>query len=240
MFDVDPKSLVDSRIQLHLAAQLIGGSADALLDKADDDSHANIGWNADAQTLEGRSGVTISVSEFLVSYGGDAFALQGVKLADAAEWLSGKIGAKVVFRGYEGMPEHAVSGDAPLSPDTKHLAAMAKWFSLAQTALTGNGELRIWPHHFDMGFWQPSEVEGKSIGGGFSLGDNHYDVPYFYMNPYGADRPESLPDLSQGHWSDHWFGAVLTASDLQSTADPQQVASQFVADSLGICNQLVR
>lgn len=239
MFEVDPKSLVDSRIQLHLAAQLIGGAADAVLDKAEDDSHANIGWNAESQSLEGRAGVVISVADFTVHYGGESFGMQGGNLADAAQWLSGKLDAQVVFRGYEGMPEHAVQQGGALAPDPMHLSAIAKWFSFAQSALGGNGELRIWPHHFDMGFWQPSEVEGKSIGGGFSLGDNYYDSPYFYMNPYGVDRPDSLPSLLHGGWTEHWLGAVLTAAELQGASDSQQVASPFVSESYAICKALI-
>lgn len=240
MFDVDPRSLVDSRIQLHLAAQLIGGAADAVLEKAEDDSHANIGWNADLQSLEGRTGVAITVSDFSAHYSGELLKLQGGNLADAAKWLSTRRAAKVVSRGYEGMPEHAVQQGALLSPDPTHLGAIANWFGFAQTALNGNGELRIWPHHFDMGFWQPSEVVGKSIGGGFSLGDNYYNCPYFYMNPYGVDRPDSLPSLSQGQWSEYWFGCVLTASDLQAVPDAQLVAQQFVSENYAICKALLK
>ncbi|GAB5405618.1 MAG: hypothetical protein Aurels2KO_38490 [Aureliella sp.] len=244
MFELDTKTLADSRVQLHLAAQLIGGSADALLERAADDSHANIGWQATSSELVGRTKVSISLEDLTVRYIGDAFALQGATLDEAVDWLSSKIGAGVGFRGYDGMPEHDISRGAAISIPPAALSVMADCFSLAQRALSGNGELRIWPHHFDMGFWQPSQHEGKSVGGGFSLGDNHYDGPYFYMNPYGVERPQTLPPLKHGHWSEHWFGAVLTAAELQQAATThslpnEQFAAEFVTESRSICDNLI-
>jgi hypothetical protein len=82
-------------------------------------------------------------------------------------------------------------------------------------------------------------VEGRSIGGGFSLGDNHYELPYFYINPYGVDRPGSLPGLAHGDWSDHWFGAVLTSQQLSNQETAAQTAEEFVASAMEYCHDLL-
>ena len=111
------------------------------------------------------------------------------------------------------------------------LEPISQWFTFGADALTGNGTLRVWPHHFDLGFWSPTEAEGKSVGGGFTLGDQYYGLPYFYINPYGIDKPESLPQLAHGEWTDHWFGAVLTANEV-TDGDSKHVAKHFVSDAI--------
>ena len=45
--------------------------------------------------------------------------------------------------------------------------------------------------------------EARQMGFGWSPGDTTYDQPYFYINPYGIDRPDSLPSLPSGSWSKH-------------------------------------
>ena len=238
MFEIDPKSLSDTRIQLHWAAQLLSAAADAKIEKAADDSHSNLGWNPTTKCLEGRVGCNLDVENFSVQYGGDSFELSGTTLAEAADWLSNKLGGEVKFRDYD-MPEHAVQTGAAFSPNKNHLAAIAQWFTFGQTVLAGNGELRVWPHHLDMGFWSPSEIEGKSIGGGLSPGDAHFDQPYIYVNPYGVDKPDSLPELEQGHWITQWFGAVLTAEELASSHDPETVGAEFVKLAIENSNQFI-
>ena len=86
------------------------------------------------------------------------------------------------------MPKHQIPEGGRFNPDRASLESIAKWFSFAQNHLAKYGGLRVWPHHFDLGFWNPGS-EGKSIGGGFSQGDNHFDQPYFYINPYGVEQP---------------------------------------------------
>jgi hypothetical protein len=165
--------------------------------------------------------------------------LSGKTLSQAATWLSEKLKTEIHFRDYD-MPENEVQNGAPFSPDRGQLDAAANWFTLAQQALTGHGELRIWPHHFDMGFWSPGKIEGKSIGGGFSLGDQSYKQPYFYINPYGIEKPDSLPELQRGQWSDHWIGAVLTIDELDDSDNQTKTASSFVESAIEECERLIQ
>ena len=236
----DPKTISDTRDQLHWATQLLSAAADAKLEKADDDSHSNVGWDGKNNQLAGRSGCTISVENFTLNDGSQSLSLGGKTLEEAREWLSDSLGEKLVFRDYE-MPAHAVKDGAPFNPESAHLESICSWFSFAQNELADRGELRIWPHHFDMGFWAPGEVDGKSIGGGFSLGDSSYDQPYFYINPYGVDRPEGLTDLPVGHWSDHWFGAVLTSEEMDSwSGDNADAARNYIRAAVEACEGLFK
>ena len=238
MFDIDPKSIADTRIQLHWASQLLSAAADATLEKADDDSHSNLGWDADRNELFGRSGCKIEVPHFQLIYQQHVLEMNGKTLTEARTWLSDKLSSNLSFRDYE-MPPHAVTTEAPFSIDGGHLQAIASWLTFGQQTFTDQGELRVWPHHFDMGFWVPGSVAGRSIGGGLSLGDHHYQQPYFYLNPYGIDRLDDLPALPSGHWTPHWFGAVLTFAELSDRANPADTAAEFVAEAIRICRSII-
>jgi len=238
MFDENPNALQDTRIQLHWASQLMSAAADAKMEKAADDSHSNLAWRIENSSLEGRTGITLNVPTFSIEYQNDVFELRGKTLSDAKVWLEQILDSEVTFRDYE-MPEHSVAKDAPFSPNESHLNDIAKWLSFGLEALQPHGECRVWPHHFDLGFWNPGEQDGKSIGGGFSIGDNHFDQPYFYVNPYGIDRPENLPQLKYGHWTEKWTGAVFTADEILATSDPQHAASEYVSTAVEYGGQLL-
>ncbi len=230
--------LSDTRNQLHWAAQLLSAAADATLEKAADDSHSNLGWDADKQQMVGRGGCSIAVADFLLISGSESFSLSEQTLADAGNWLGDVLESKIVFRDYE-MPPHAVQTGAAFNPDSSHLKSICSWLSIAENAMADFPGIRIWPHHFDMGFWISGEIEGRSIGGGFSLGDSHYNQPYFYINPYGVERPSQLPELSFGHWTENWFGAVLNAEELKnSPSDLAGTAKEFIDSTVQICRQL--
>ena len=231
-------SFSDTRKQLHWASQLLSAAADATLPSREDDSHSNLGWNAETRQLEGRADCWIDVPSFRLHHGQDSLALSGDTLDSARQWLASSIGHELVFRDYE-MPAHSVSQGSQFSPDETQLASIADWLTFAQQILSPQGSLRLWPHHFDLGFWNAGNVDGRSIGGGFSLGDPHYDQPYFYMNPYGVDQPKELPKLPVGHWSEHWFGAVLLEDEMQhGTLSKSEHSKSFVESAYAACLSL--
>ena len=237
--NVDFRSIADTRIQLHWASQLLSAAADATLDKSDDDSHSNLGWDADSNSLVNRANCSIDVIQFRVVFENNSSRLIGQTLSSAKDWLADLLGKQLKFRDYD-MPDHRVRIDQPFSPSDSHLKSIAGWFTFAQSAMSELGSLRVWPHHFDLGFWRPGNTEGKSIGGGFSLGDEHYDQPYFYINPYGVEKPDSLAELPAGHWSEHWFGAVLLAEDIFASEDYSKLANAFTQSAMSECEQLTR
>ena len=238
--NIDLRSITETRIQLHWAAQLLSAAADAKLEKKADDSHSNLGWEATDRQLVNRAGHAIDVAKFQLIAGSNEFPLHGITLDDSKVWLSKKIGNSLQFRDYE-MPDHPVSQGAAFNPKTAELDSICSWFSLASQVLDGHGTVRVWPHHFDMGFWNPLETEERSIGGGFSLGDGQYDQPYFYVNPYGIEKPPQLPAVAAGHWSNHWFGAVLTAKELAAAGDDALLVSKrFIDDAVALCLELLK
>ena len=95
--------------------------------------------------------------------------------------------------------------------------------------------VRIWPHHFDMAtlIMLPGlkNETPLTIGVGLSPGDTSYHEPYWYVSPYPYPDTANLPPLAgDGFWhTQHWVGAVLTASrltqDVSTKAQQQQVES---------------
>lgn len=90
------------------------------------------------------------------------------------------------------------------------------------------GEIRIWPHHFDTGFYIMTN-DGIGIGFGLAMSDNMVDGPYFYMTgnlATGTLEYQNLPEFSNGKWylSEHWNGAVLPLSTLEDISKEQHKA----------------
>ncbi len=89
--------------------------------------------------------------------------------------------------------------------------ALARYYGNVDRILR---EVRCWPHHFDIGTVVDlkSTAEGCSIGLGLSPGDESYDQPYFYVNPYPNPDLSALPPLLAGdHWhTQGWMGVVAT------------------------------
>ena len=223
----DPRQLVDARLQLHWAVQLVAAFADAELERLADDSQSNLGWREDLGILLGRHrpdglaaglrprdlGLTIlDTSENVVSN----LSLAGHTLDQALARLQGVAAERsadslIRLRDYE-MPDHQVASGHPfiVEPEATFVE-LSRWFANGNAALDalttsqpGWSEVRCWPHHFDIGTLislEPSgdSSRGRSIGVGMSPGDSWYEEPYFYVNPYGLpSTPAELPSLSAG------------------------------------------
>ncbi|MGI9480253.1 MAG: hypothetical protein ACR2PI_26370 [Hyphomicrobiaceae bacterium] len=108
------------------------------------------------------------------------------------------------------------------------LAALSGWYGIAHEALTsfaarianlspGPSPVRCWPHHFDIATYVSLEIgdaeTARGIGVGLSPGDESYDQPYLYINPWPHLHANVLPDLPRpGHWHTQGFvGAIATA-----------------------------
>ena len=238
MFGVAADALVDARNQIHWASQLLGAVADVKLERMEDDSQSNLAWNDSKSALEGRTGVFLGVADFNLQVGSDHFSLPQKTLEDARVWLATKLGTEIKLRNYD-MPDHPVRSGAVFSAGADERRAISDWLTFASKVLQGTGELRVWPHHFDLGFWVSGNVEGRSIGGGFSVGDHFYERPYFYLNPYGVERPETLPELPHGgFWTEHWFGAVITSDELTSE-NAESKARDFMRTSIEAAEKLL-
>ena len=175
---VAPTQLVDARLQLHHAAQVVASAGVTFLPPAPDDSHPNLGWVESLGALMGHSlpgadaqvGLRVAdLSLLLVNGSGevsDDFALDGKKLDDGYAWLAeatARAGAKLPAAGvtraaYE-IPDHPTGRGETFSCKPSDASdELARWFANGHYALValaarvpGASDVRCWPHHFDLG-----------------------------------------------------------------------------------------
>ncbi len=241
--NVAPADLVDTRLQLHWAAQVAAAIGYTFASPQPDWSHTSLQWNGRHQMLVGqtvgartRAGLQLEASELAVIRGDQMASLQlnGITLEEAYDWLLAESAdidpdrpsASLVRPSHE-MPEHPVASGVPFTtiPDARR--ELAHWFRNANNVLQdiarhnhNASPVRCWPHHFDMSTLialdphKPSE-NARSIGAGLSPGDGGVREPYFYVTPWPYPDPASLPELPFGFWNtEAWVGAVLKGSVL--------------------------
>ena len=127
--------------------------------------------------------------------------------------------------------EFVTSRMKPLN--SKHLTEWASCRSLANTAcndLLGlsqiEGEIRIWPHHFDTGiYFEPNAQVG--IGFGLAMEDEMIGAPYFYFSGYPKTGEISYKDLPaseywEWHAGEHWKGCTLSLTTLEGCSEVER------------------
>jgi hypothetical protein len=187
--------------------------------------------------------------------------IEGRTLEEAYEWvrreaeaLLGRPLEKPLERP-EGIPDHPVATGAPF-----HLAGspapaeLERYYSDADRLLSGLHDrnpgaspVRCWPHHFDLAtliLLDPGAdpETARSIGVGFSPGDDGRPEPYFYVLPW--PRPAGgLPSLDGGAWNtEGWLGAVLEAADLTtagSNGAQRERIERFLNSAVQACRELL-
>lgn len=241
--------LVDARIRLHWAAQVVGAAADALLAHPDDDSHTNLFWSSDHGALlsrplrdDKRMGLAFADLALLLLSGDEVIGrrpLASENLAGALSWAREALSAEpeLAVRDYD-MPAHPVSTEgAVFGPPDARFAELGRYYASAAAALgdfAGADEratsIAVWPHHFDLGgivFLDPSSPghTAPQIGFGMSPGDGNVEEPYFYITPWPLPENPEWPPLAAGYWhTDGFNGALLRGSELSETAPNQQRA----------------
>ncbi len=257
----DPAALAHARAIAHAAVQPLAKAARANLPRAADDSHSNLGWSAEAgMFLTHRLGTDPSACRIGLElaplcltvrregHPAEALPLAGKTLAAAESWLDQRLEAiglnpaSPVRLPYTLPP--AAAGLAAFGPDDPNLKLLGAWYALAVTCLTdfaaahkaldpGPSAVRCWPHHFDIATYVGLGEGGKGIGVGLSPGDESYDQPYFYVNPWPHLDPSALPPpIAPGHWHTTGFvGAVATGAEILSADDPQSATLRFLSQS---------
>lgn len=242
--------LVDARLQIHHAAQFASAIGISYLAAKPDDSHTNLGWDTRNQALSSREVRALSHSirvalrpadlTLLVLVDGSVgqrIALHGSTVAQTDANLRSALaavgldGRRLTLKRHFTIPAHPVARHQPFDITlARDFEAVATWFGNAALVLgelarrRGSGEVRCWPHHFDLATLA-TIGEGRTSGAGFVPGDGQYPEPYFYVNanPRPSRRAE-LPALpSGGFWNtEGWFGAVLRSSSLHSEPQVQE------------------
>lgn len=172
-----PDTLIDARLQLHHAAQIIVSAAISYLAPQRDDSHTNLEWLPDLKALAtnllpSRSGLRFALRpadlSLLSVLGTDtvhsSFALNGHRLPEALAWMSGELGRegfepeRLSTKKHYQIPVHPVADGAPfrLDPDGGS-AELSRYYqdawlvaSVTETKEPGASPIRCWPHHFDL------------------------------------------------------------------------------------------
>ncbi len=238
----------DTRDALHHAVQVPSAWAASRSSEGDVHDRASLAWDPDlgawvGRTVEGlRAGLSPTLAQWFLARGEELLAtraLRGATIDEGLAWLreagrtAGLPDVALAPVGYP-LPGHPVAqsagGRLPALSEPA-LAEVARWFAVAHAALTDlaaaeprAGEVRVWPHHFDIATLiplddDPSGEHGRAIGAGLSPGDAHSgsdagdSEPYFYVNPYPPPPDPTQEPLPHGAWNTEGFcGAVLRAS----------------------------
>ena len=261
----DRARLSEARLTAHYAAQWLARIARGYILPRADDVHTNLGWSDSQRALTshelpggGSAGLRIPELTLVLweegSGGAQAFPLEGRRDDDVRKWLGDRLrrmgldpAALDAPLPYQ-MPAHAIGSSAPYAARAlaEPLAELATWFGNADLAL---GEARqhllargvdappvcLWPHHFDL----DSLIqlgEGRTIGAGFSPGDDYYDEPYFYVSRYPAPDVSRLPSLPlRGHWHTHNFtAAIALARNLVRVAGQRGETETFLNTAIDV------
>mgnify|MGYP001545970808 FL=1 len=245
--------LGDARLELHWATQLVSAPGATWLPSEADHSHTNLGWDDALGVLVGRSvgdehlraALVLGSLELVVLEGERERAtlgLAGRDMGSALTWLGEHMrrdAAEAPELPVHDMPDHPVSHGAPFSDgDPAGRAELEAWFSNASAAIyravadePTASIVRCWPHHFDVASLVVLDVDAdaedaRSIGVGFSPGDDSYSQPYFYVNPWPYPPADELPPLDEAaRWhTEGWTGAVLTGEQVVDAGPSHQAA----------------
>lgn len=253
---------------LHKAVQLLTKAARSNLEAMPDDSHSNLGWDADEKRftthpLPAETGpivaalamaplrIELNAGEKTIVSG----PIVGETYTSVSEWFDDRLSkcglrpASETEITYELPP--SVAAVERFKPDRlqAELAAFCAWFDLASSILEKfverhgilkPGPVRCWPHHFDIATYVQLEQgdfeTAKGIGVGMSPGDESYDQPYYYVNPWPHMDPQKLPDPPlPGHWHTAGFvGAIATGDEVLSLSQPEAGMNEFVNAAFNI------
>jgi len=216
-----PTDLVDARLQLHWAAQLVSAVGTTLLPAAADDSHTNLEWLAAPGLLAGRltadaprCRAALRVTDlrlYLLNEGGAAIAehaLHGMTVDQGIVWLEQEIAAfwqhplpKPLRRRQFDLPDHGVGrGGQFCTPDAAAFAELGRWYANADGVLgslverTRNASpVRCWPHHFDIATLVTLE-RGRNSAPARTIGIGLSPGDATYAEPYWYVTPWPYPD----------------------------------------------
>lgn len=236
--------LVDARLELHWATQLLQAASAALIERVPDDSHTGMSWvNSFGGLKSGEllgdtaMGLRFADLALLMLRSGQVtaeFSLLGKTLDAGVAWVKEQLVAAgadpqlELARPTYDLPSHGVATGKPFDANTTELGELSEWFTSAALTLgelaaktTGASALRCWPHHFDLATLvtlAPGATPERtgSVGIGFSPGDASYAQPYYYVSPWPYPEPRPTPPLlGGGKWhTEGFYAAVLLGETL--------------------------
>ena len=247
---------------IHLAAQYLATAAICLLEKKEDDSHTNLGFDAKTGYLntwplnnEGSS-IAFDYNQFSLHWMAYnktklTLPLDGKTHKEIVIWMRRVTTAQDSSEPYKyalhyDLPYEEITDDFMFSkPAQSELSRSLKYRGIAQKALETvvakfnlNTNIRIWPHHFDTGGYAIINPDKQiAVGFGLAIPDTMVDNYYLYTAGYRGNESvdtSKFDAISYGKWRNQGFkGAVLSMEDVDETS-----ATLFFTETIGIYKAL--
>ena len=222
---------------IHLASQYLAAANISFVQKEDDDSHTNFGFDVEQLCLlthplsSKGDQLALNYKDFSLEWispnAHNSFPLEGKTHAQVVEWLQQMsltfIAMPYTYKFHYDLPYTIESNYTFHIAADEDLATLANFRVLCENALEQiiranqlEASIRIWPHHFDTGIYTniPNTAE-VMVGLGLAIPDTVSDGHYFYASGYKNGNqidPNAFSPLSVGKWiSDTFKGGVLPA-----------------------------
>ena len=224
---------------MHVAAQYLAAAGISFLDKKNDDSHTNLGWDGINYRLTThafdkssfRVGLNIKTGHLEWFKEGvivSTIDLQKSIHSEVLAWFDDlvekqAVGRKYCYEFHYELPYAKVSFDDSFSFDKADSQVFGNLLTIAQNAFEGflseNGlesPIRVWPHHFDIGIYTKLSEE-LFMGAGLAIPDALVDDHYYYATGWksgSAVSTDTFTGLDRGEWRKDWAGATLPSKGI--------------------------
>ncbi|NKB80906.1 MAG: hypothetical protein GKS05_03210 [Nitrospirales bacterium] len=215
---ISTSSLLDARLQLHWAVQIVGSFGNTVLEPQADDSQSNLGWVDSQGALCSHASsdgicVGLRLADLTLLFFTPQHTtpielrLSAQTLQQALVWLattyaqaSGSAAPKpFALRDYD-MPAHPVAQGMPFSMnDSVPYQELHRWYSNANSAIheitapwSQALPIRCWPHHFDIATLVALDPE-KGSEDARSVGCGMSPGDHTYPEPYFYVTPWPYP-----------------------------------------------
>lgn len=226
--------------ELHLAAQYLSAAGICYVNHQEDDSHTNLGWDSEKKKLlthafgSKKHQLAISLELRQLEWLENGSLKNAISLVESTHleilnWINDQVLK-------QGLPEYLYEFhyELPYPPiednhryrfDSVEISELAgKWdiglnaFQQFLGELKWSSPIRIWSHHFDLGFYVQIDRTGKLfMGAGLAVPDTLVDDLYFYVSGWKkgqAVETKSFGVLDIGEWRSDWDGATLAAANM--------------------------
>jgi len=234
--------------QLHRLSQVIAKANRTFVAIKEDDSHTNLAFDSLGNrimghwidTPNGKIMLTLNLSSQIFEWINQQqdvlgyFDTIGLQIDSIEEKIASSLSSfGLNAKGFTDklhyeIPEYSFMKDPVPNLSEDDLLEWANYRLLANeacsavlTTLGVDGEIRIWPHHFDTGIYV-SANETMGIGFGLAMEDQMAGAPYLYMSGYPTEGKldfDAVTALPFGRWEigEYWNGAILPLNELAET-----------------------
>ncbi|MBX2828671.1 MAG: hypothetical protein KTR22_10935 [Flavobacteriaceae bacterium] len=226
---------------MHRAAQYLATAAISFLDKKDDDSHTNLGWNTSLPGLETHA-LSKEEDKLVLDYGtfslgwskmgqvSHKISLNGTSHKEVVEWIESISKNEGITQPYQyslhyELPYAEITDDFTFSIEgANRLEELTQIRTKVNRVLLGilelkclSADVRVWPHHFDSGtFAMVNDTLG--IGLGMAMPDTMIDDFYLYVSGYHGHEfvdTISFEAMTNGKvYTQGWKGIALPINGL--------------------------